>query len=113
MKRRNFIKTTLKAAPSVMIGSSILPTLSIGNSIALQSCKGTGAKIKMHPATDKSFPLLEVTGGYYEIGYAIGNTFGDEISLVFKKRAEWFEGLKKFVANDKDKLFENLLEKAR
>jgi predicted choloylglycine hydrolase len=49
-----------------------------------------------------------VSGNHYQIGYTIGNYFKREIQLSFKRRKDWFETLKQYVATDTDHFFQHL-----
>jgi len=100
ISRRNFIKKAASAGAIV----SFSPFLEI-----IKGCKKKAPFIKYYPETEKSFPLLKVKGSYYDIGYAIGNNFGEEINKVFHRRNKWFTELKYFASNDDDNLFEKLM----
>jgi predicted choloylglycine hydrolase len=43
--------------------------------------------------TEASFPHLEITGSYYDIGYQIGKYFGKNIETVIQRRKKWHHQL--------------------
>lgn len=49
---------------------------------------------------DGAFPYLEVSGSPYEVGLAIGRRFGGQIREGLRRRADWFDGLRRFMAED-------------
>ncbi len=52
-------------------------------------------------ATERTFPLLEVKGSHYDIGYATGKTFSSNIREFLRRREDWFRSLVQFVDEDK------------
>jgi len=66
----------------------------------------------LYPETERSYPMLEVEGSYYDIGYAIGDNFKDRIKKGFDRRAEWFESMKEFCKNDRDNYIDKLKEES-
>jgi hypothetical protein len=50
--------------------------------------------------TEKSFPLLEVKGKPYDIGFQIGQKFAGDIRMGFELRAGWWKDLKQFAGSD-------------
>ncbi|MCD4790877.1 MAG: C45 family peptidase [Bacteroidales bacterium] len=112
LSRRKFLNQSLKGLSTVILSSAVAGTS--GSFLTfLNSCRSKGPKTRYIPETDKSFPLLEVTGSYYEIGYAIGSFFKKEINDVFNKRKDWFNGLKETVKKDNKELYDGLLLKTR
>jgi predicted choloylglycine hydrolase len=65
-------------------------------------CPCNRSSIRFSPPTSKSFPLLEISGSHQEIGYAIGSVFKREIQMVFSKRSNWFQRIKKFADQHPD-----------
>jgi isopenicillin-N N-acyltransferase-like protein len=59
---------------------------------ALPACRSGGAA---------AFPILEVSGSPYEIGYAIGRHFRRRIERGFRRRKEWFAELRSFMEQDR------------
>jgi len=80
--------------------------------IHCQSCCPCKTTFRFYPATEKTWPFLEVSGSYYQIGYTIGNYFKREIQLSLKRRKTWFQSLKRGVASDRHKLFQQLKAQA-
>jgi len=103
INRRSFLQKILKTTAAV----TCAPLMG-----SLQSCIPKSGMGRMYPATESSFPLLEVTGSYYDIGYAVGFHFGDEIHHIFTKRKNWFNTLKLFVQMDKERYFYKLKDMA-
>jgi isopenicillin-N N-acyltransferase-like protein len=101
INRRNFIKNILGTAALC----SVTPNLA--------SAVKKKPAIQFYPATNKSFPMLDVSGSYYDIGYAIGKTFGDSIHRIFRRRADWFKRLKDFAKADPDRYAEKLKIEAK
>ena len=62
--------------------------------------------------TDKAFPVLEVEGTYYEIGYAVGSMFKNQIFSMLKNRKNWFDGLREVAGEGEGSLYEQLFDKA-
>lgn len=76
--------------------------------IEYQSCCPCKSRFRFDPGTNTSWPFLEVSGNYYQIGYTIGNYFKREIQISIKRRKDWFDNLKNFISSDKDLLFQHL-----
>lgn len=43
---------------------------------------------------DRVLPCIEVSGTHYEMGYAIGNRFGENIREAMRRRSKWFGDFK-------------------
>ncbi|MBW2532651.1 MAG: hypothetical protein JRI55_14265, partial [Deltaproteobacteria bacterium] len=54
----------------------------------------TGPPTRYQPPSEARFPLLEVGGGPYAMGHAIGKRFADEIRGGFEARGKWWRELK-------------------
>ncbi len=107
MDRRSFIRKLS------LTGGSIMALPVIGNiSTFLTSSCTKNTSYKLIDATDNSFPLLEVSGSYYDIGYEIGKTFSSNINLVFERRDKWFGKLKDYVIKDRHNIYKKLLTEA-
>lgn len=65
------------------------------------------------PGARREFPLLDVSGGPYAVGTAIGKRFGTEIRTVFERRRAWFGELRRFADNEGRSAFEAMIEAAR
>ena len=88
--RREFLKKSGAIAVS-------LPLTYFAGSV-LSACKETTRpKELFYEETAVSFPLLEIKGDYYDIGYAIGSNFKKQINGVFTERAGYIDRLKAFV----------------
>jgi predicted choloylglycine hydrolase len=72
-------------------------------------CPCNRSNIRFSPPTSKSFALLEISGNYREIGYAIGSMFKREIQLIFSKRNRWFQRIRAYAEQDPDNLAQHLL----
>jgi hypothetical protein len=57
----------------------------------LTEARAAGASLTS--STADAFPLLEVRGGYHEIGYHIGRRFRTSIHSVIARRRTWFDQL--------------------
>lgn len=67
--------------------------------LALGACRGRRAD--PGPGSGgPGFPLLEVTGGPYDIGRAIGKRFGDAIREGLRRRRAWFAPIRAFMGQD-------------
>ncbi len=77
MKRREFL--AFSALSTVFLHHACTPD--------------TNARVKFTEAAQRTFPVLEVTGSYYDIGFQIGKHFANNIKSVMKKRASWLEEL--------------------
>lgn len=71
-------------------------------------CPCNRANIRFSPPTSKSFPLLEISGDYQEIGYAIGSFFKKEIQLVLTRRKSWLQKIRTYSEKDPDQLAQHL-----
>jgi len=60
-----------------------------------------------------AYPSLEVSGSPYEVGRAIGRRFGEQIREGLRRRREWFEDLRRFVAGDPASRYEPFLAAGR
>ena len=49
--------------------------------------------VRTAPGSRSHFPILDVTGSYREIGFAVGRRFRKNIREVIRRRAEWHQGL--------------------
>lgn len=74
------------------------------------SCKGNGGVISKN---DISFPSLEITGSYYDIGYKTGKAFSKFIHLGFERRKKWFGKLKDYIRNFGSVQYKGLLDSAK
>jgi predicted choloylglycine hydrolase len=72
MRRRTFLKL-----------AAIAPTF------LYISCDKRPLDAKFEKATNTSFDYLEVSGSYYDIGYAIGKHCGKNIRAVMERRKKW------------------------
>ena len=75
-------------------------------------CDCQKSNFKFYPPTKNRFPLLEITGKHYQIGYAIGRYFKKEIHTSFKIRKTWFKTLKSYIKKDNHQIFLSLKAKA-
>ena len=99
--RRKFLNVSIK-------GISLISISPLFTSF-LNACQSKKPNVSFLPETNNSFPILEVKGSYYDIGYAIGSQFNKEINDVFNKRWQWFEGMKETTFKDNKTLFDGLL----
>jgi len=98
--RRRFIKIT---------GSTAVLISAFGFSGLLKSCGyGDKGSVIFIGATDKSYPILEVKGGYFDIGHAIGSTFRDQITAMFDERKGYFDRMRNFIDENQD-FYEGML----
>jgi len=56
--------------------------------------KRMGKGLKSDSRAEASFPVFEVSGTNYEIGFEIGKHFGENIREGFRRRRKWFGNLK-------------------
>lgn len=80
--------------------------------LLFHACNKSKPYVKLYPETERSYPMLEVKGSYYEIGFAIGENFRDRIKKGFERRSEWFTGLRDYYVHDKDRYFDKLKEES-
>lgn len=80
--------------------------------IYCQSCCPCKTTFRFYPATEKSWPYLEISGDYYQIGYTIGSYFKKNIQLSLNRRKGWFNKLKNFIASDESQLVTHLKTRA-
>ena len=79
----------------------------------ISGCNQKEKKEKYIPGNDIQFPVLEIEGSYYDIGYAIGKHFGENIKVMLHRRKAWFEDLKDHFLNDTTGYYEQLLLKTK
>ena len=82
MDRRRFL-TTSAVATSAVLARGLLPVHTFARPAA-QTRFERGADL---------FPLLDVSGSYFEIGKAVGKTFGASIKKGLGRRKSWFANL--------------------
>jgi len=61
-------------------------------------------------ARQNAFPYLEVSGGPYQVGHAIGKHFAWQIKEGIRRRRKWFDELKAFMDEDRSRRYEPFLE---
>lgn len=90
---------------NILIGPvrKILTVLFI-TSMMSTCCPCNRSNIRFSPPSSKSFAMLEISGNYREIGYAIGSIFKREIQLVLSKRNNWFQNIRDYAERDPDNL---------
>ena len=49
--------------------------------------------VRSAPSSRDHFPILDVTGSYREIGFAVGRRFRERIREAIRRRTEWHQGL--------------------
>jgi len=77
----------------------LLGTAGTLSGLALGGCRGR--RDDTGPAAGApGFPLLEVAGGPYEIGCAIGKRFGDAVREGLRRRRAWFAPIRAFMGRD-------------
>ena len=64
-------------------------------------CRRSGEEPAPATAPEIDFPFLEVSGSPYEIGLAIGRRFGDQVREGIRRRRDWFDGLRRFMDEDR------------
>jgi len=90
---------------NIMIGPvrKILTVLFIASMMST-CCPCNRSNIRFSPPSSKSYALLEISGNYREIGYAIGSMFKREIQLVLSRRNNWFQKIRDYAEKDPDNL---------
>jgi CubicO group peptidase (beta-lactamase class C family) len=58
--------------------------------------------------TARIFPVLEVSGSHYDIGYAVGSIFREQISQCFENAANMLNTFKAFIAVDPGNRYDGL-----
>jgi len=66
-----------------------------------------------HAPTEKKFPMLEVRGDHYELGFLAGKRFSAEIRQALEERGPWWKDLKTFVKSQYKGLLDNFLVAAQ
>ncbi len=112
INRRKFVKNTFLGSATIALTPSLFTLGGATLSSFLTSCRQQKSHGKLYPETENSFPLLEIEGSYYGIGYAIGHRFTEQIKLVLHRRKVWFSKLQQVISGDGKSLYEGLLEKA-
>jgi predicted choloylglycine hydrolase len=77
----------------------------------LFSCSKTVNYTYTHE-TEKSFPIIEVEGSYYDIGYAVGLMSKNELMSMLEMRKDWFEELKTKAGEGDGSLYQQLYDQA-
>ncbi len=73
--------------------------------VLLQACADDDQNLDPQPDPIAYFPVLEVSGSHYEIGYAIGETFKFQISEAFNRTADMMGFVEAFIAQDSALLY--------
>jgi len=95
MDRREFLMKSGTLAAT-------LPLVSTTGMI-LSGCNGKISPDELfHEETKTSFPLLEIKGDYYDIGYAIGTTFKEQITGMFEDRSGYMNKMKSYIHDHPD-----------
>jgi len=55
--------------------------------------EGRDSLLDYQDTTEASFPYLEITGSYYDIGYQVGKSFGKNIEAVIRRQKNWNQQL--------------------
>ena len=97
MKRRSFIALAL-AAPAFI------------HSACRKS--GQSASVRYLPETEKTYPMIEVRGDYYDIGYFSGKYMSNQFHAIMEKRKDWVDGLNEFYKSDSGSKFVGGLKNA-
>ncbi len=109
MKRRDFVKT------AISIPFLLKPLFS----------ENKRSKAKYLKGNEKSFDFLEIKGSYEQIGFQIGQYFGNNIRLVVERRKDWHANLMNILRSKEGKIisgeylnltrknFPNLLEEIK
>jgi len=104
LSRREFLVDAAGAIGGALL-SSMVP--GCGRKTDMAACPktrhgsaGSSAAIRgFTEETGTSFPLLEVSGEPFDIGYAIGKRFAAQVRKGFEDNAGWWKDLKRFVAS--------------
>lgn len=104
--RRRFVKLTAAAAGGIAVN------------LALPSCGGrtsgiTTADPQFQAEGPATFPLLEVRGNDYEIGFQIGRQFTGMIREGFEARGSWWTDLLSFAKSQPPEVHETFLAAAK
>jgi len=112
INRRNFIDQAITKTGSLVLAPSVIGAGGIVLSNFLTSCSAPNPEQSLSQASSESFPMLEVKGSYYDIGYAIGKNFEHQIKDYLTTRKEWFGELKDLSSGRGKELFKGLKNKA-
>ncbi len=104
--RRRFVKLTAAAAGGIVVN------------LALPSCGGGSPEAArsgslFQPEGPASFPLLEVRGSDYEIGFQVGRQFAGMIREGFEARGAWWTDLLAFAKAQPPEVYETFLVAAK
>ncbi len=103
--RRRFVKLTAAAAGGIAVN------------LALPSCGGRGTETAagpiFQPQGPTTFPLLEVRGNDYEIGFQIGQQFAGMIREGFAARGSWWTDLLAFAKAQEPAVYDTFLAAAK
>jgi len=106
LSRREFlVRAGAAAGGALVIGA--LPgcgrcgdeTPGVKPTAALSKAAANGAVERFVAQTETAFPLLEVSGGPFDIGFAIGRRFASQIRKSLEDNAAWWTDFKRFVAS--------------
>lgn len=70
------------------------------------------ANYKYTAPDDKLFANIEVSGSNFDMGYAVGSVFRNDILRMLEIRKEWFTHLKQIAHDQNNQLYNQFLEKA-
>lgn len=65
------------------------------------------------PEPEARFPVLEVSGSHYEIGYAVGERFQYQISESFSAMQKVFSTVEPLISQDPERFYTRYLDKVR
>ena len=111
LSRREFIRRTVAGA---VAGAAILDhgwVERIADQLAA-GVPGPGKAPVYVPGTDKTFPVITVSGSPHEIGVQIGKQFGPSIKTAMERRKDWFRKLKGYASGDGKATVEKMLATA-
>ncbi len=90
---------------------SFLAFSTLAPAFLINACKDA-AEIKTPGDGVKGFPIIDVSGNYYDIGYQIASNFKENILAVLEQQKEWADNLKAIIATGEGRLYSNKLLEA-